>query len=222
MTLHSTICCEYGQDRMKLVQDYDNLARKVASWKNHLCFNLHCKHHDASPMSLRLVSNVRAEKVDKILRQAERSWLGVRICQTVIRKLDILTLKWDKLKRDVWDRLPEQWVEIDAFVNTAKVQKHAEVKIHQQNKFKKVLDTKLKKTEIMNESKDTLEQDCILRWIKNCSDHILSDPELSVLKKALNFAVTPKRLPMVDVVTATESACRQLAGPRGRHQRTEG
>ena len=41
------------------------------------------------------------------------------------------------------------------------------------------------------------------RWVKNCSDHILSDPELSVLKKRLNFAVTPRQVPVVDMITIT-------------------
>ena len=49
-------------------------------------------------------------------------------------------------------------------------------------------------------------------WVKNCSLCILSDPELSVLKKGLNFAVTPKRLPVVDLVTVTALAFRQLGG----------
>ena len=48
------------------------------------------------------------------------------------------------------------------------------------------------------------------RWVKNISDHILSDPELSILKKGLNFAVTPRRVPVVDTITATEAACRDL------------
>ena len=35
---------------------------------------------------------------------------------------------------------------------------------------------------------------------------------MSVLKKGLNFAVTPKRLTVVDLVTAMESGCKQLGG----------
>ena len=46
--------------------------------------------------------------------------------------------------------------------------------------------------------------------MKNVSDRILSDAELSVLKKGLNYAPTPKTLPIVDLITATESACRNL------------
>ena len=46
------------------------------------------------------------------------------------------------------------------------------------------------------------------RWVKNGSDHLLEDPELSVLKKELNFTVTPHRVPVVDIITATE--CKSL------------
>ena len=42
--------------------------------------------------------------------------------------------------------------------------------------------------------------ECIAKWVKNCSDRLLNDSELSVLVKGLNFAVT-----------STESACRKLA-----------
>ena len=42
------------------------------------------------------------------------------------------------------------------------------------------------------------------RWVKYCSDRLLSDPELSVLKKGLNFAITPRKVPVVDVITAIE------------------
>ncbi|XP_068748853.1 uncharacterized protein [Montipora capricornis] len=61
-----------------------------------------------------------------------------------------------------------------------------------------------------NKVNNKLANECMSKWVKNCSDRILSDPELSVLKKGLNFAVTPRRVPIVDIVTVTESACRQL------------
>ena len=108
--------------------------------------------------------------------------------------------------------MPRKWAEVEIFGNSAQVQKHVEVKFHQQNKLKGRLDRKVKKKGDLVESNDTLAQECISRWVKNCSDRILSDPELSVLKKGLYCAVTPKRLPVVDLVTAIESACRQLGG----------
>ena len=81
------------------------------------------------------------------MKMAEGALLSVRIGQTV-RKLDNLTQKQENLKREVWDRLPWKWAEVEVFVNSAQAQKHVEVKFHQQNKFKGMLDRKLKKREI--------------------------------------------------------------------------
>ena len=46
--------------------------------------------------------------------------------------------------------------------------------------------------------------------VKNVSDKNLTEAETSVLKKGLNFAVTPQTTPVVDLVTVTETACRYL------------
>ena len=67
-----------------------------------------------------------------------------------------------------------------------------------------------KKTDKSDEKKTDTAQQVMARWVKNISDRILSDPELSVLKKGLNFAVTPRQVPVVDTITATEAACRDL------------
>jgi hypothetical protein len=205
---------------VKLVRDYENTAKKVASFKNHLRFSLHCKHHDVMPAGLRLASTVRGEKANKILHRAERSLLGVRIGQTV-RRLDILEKKREVLKQEVSQKLPRLQSEVENFVTTAQLRQHTEVKQRQQTKFRRILDKKTKNNDNVSSQRDNLAQQCMSRWVKNCSDRILSDPELSVLKKGLNFAVTPKRLPVIDMVTATESACRQLGGGDGQELRSK-
>ena len=42
MNLHERIRCEHGQESVKLVRDYEKSARKIAGFRNHLRFNLHC------------------------------------------------------------------------------------------------------------------------------------------------------------------------------------
>ena len=46
------------------------------------------------------------------------------------------------------------------------------------------------------------------KWVINLSDRSISDTERDVLMKGLNFAVTPERLPVEDIVSARESVCR--------------
>ena len=57
-----------------------------------------------------------------------------------------------------------------------------------------------------------MSNDCITQWVTNFSNRIQSDTELRILTKVPNFAVTPKKVPVVDIVivTVTESACRNL------------
>ena len=89
----------------------------------------------------------------------------------------------------------------------SQLREHEVTKERQKNKFSCLLNTSG-----MNSNQPTsgLASECMQKWVTNCSQRILSDPELSVLKKGLNFAMTPKKLPVVDLITATESACRNL------------
>lgn len=54
------------------------------------------------------------------------------------------------------------------------------------------------------------EQKCIAKWVRNCSSRCLNDFEFSVLVKGQNFAVPKPEVPVVDIITTTESVCRNL------------
>ena len=86
----------------------------------------------------------------------------------------------------------------------AQLREHEKVKERQQAKFAKVAELS-KKT-----SKPSISSECISKWVRNCSKRILSDPELSVLAKGLNCAVTPRNVPVIDIITETESVCGRL------------
>jgi hypothetical protein len=99
--------------------------------------------------------------------------------------------------------------EIHRFIAHAQLKEHDGSKQRQIKKFNscKQLADKLSKNANKNNS---IANDCIAKWVKNCSDRILNDPELQVLAKGMNFAITPKKTPVIDIMTATESACRGL------------
>ena len=54
-------------------------------------------------------------------------------------------------------------------------------------KFQRMLDKHAKNKDIKGSEKVNLESEIMSRWVKKCSDRLLSDPELSVLKKGLNI-----------------------------------
>ena len=78
---------------------------------------------------------------------------------------------------------------------------HNEVKLRQQQKF-----SRLQGKDKTQKRGDSLASQIMSTWVKNCSDRLLTKPELSVLKCRHNFAVTPKVVPVVDVITAIEGA----------------
>ena len=48
------------------------------------------------------------------------------------------------------------------------------------------------------------------RWVVNKSSKTLDTKTSDVLRKGLNFAVTPKSLPTEEIITSTEMACKNL------------
>ena len=52
------------------------------------------------------------------------------------------------------------------------------------------------------------------RWVINISDKDISGDKHKVLMHGLNFAVTPKSLPIKEIVTSTELACIHINNPK--------
>ena len=48
------------------------------------------------------------------------------------------------------------------------------------------------------------------RWLRNLSSRQLTASEESVLKRGLNFAVTPSKIPVVDMIVGIETACKYI------------
>ena len=92
----------------------------------------------------------------------------------------------------------------------AQLKEHELSKQRQQNKFARLAEKKTKAEEKLRQSRNNIASDCISKWVKNCSSRLLNDTELSVLAKGLNFAVTPEKVPVVEVITKTEVACKNL------------
>ena len=128
----------------------------------------------------------------------------------IINLIDKLITEKASLTTKIMQVFPlETFTQMEEFVLKSQLGEHEVTKERQKNNFSGLLNTSG-----MNSNQPTSGwtsgSECMQKWATNCSQRILSDPELSVLKKGLNFAVTPKKLPEVDLITATESACRNL------------
>ncbi|XP_035661757.1 uncharacterized protein LOC118406009 [Branchiostoma floridae] len=122
------------------------------------------------------------------------------------------------LKEGITPRLPADiYNEVQDFTNRGQLAQHNKGKTRQQNKFDRLLqknnrsradsDPNWRSSETATSNKPDE------RWVKNLSSHTLSEPEKLLLSKGLNFAVTPQRIPTVDIITETESAIRRARLP---------
>ena len=59
------------------------------------------------------------------------------------------------------------------------------------------------------------------RWVINLSKYKLSESENSVLAKGLNFAVTPTKVPVKDIIVATEVVSKKLDNTSATHLKAD-
>ena len=203
MSFHKHIKDDFGKIALVSVRNLEKTCKKIARYRNHLRFNLHCKHHNIRPVSLRLSSTVKGEKANQILKRAEKQLTNVRISQTV-RKLKFLNSEKDRLDSELSGQLPVSITsEVWSRVKRSQIKEHELTKERQQYKFTRLVQKNA-------ERNASIPSECIQKWVKNCSDRLLNDSELSVLAKGLNFAATNPKIPVVDIITQTEVACRHM------------
>ena len=111
--------------------------------------------------------------------------------------------KQQNLMDDLSEKLSDdECNKIKTFIDTAQLLQHERTKIQQQRKFESLVQEKMKI--ISNSTSPTLQNKN--KWVKNLSDRTLSESEVSLLCKGFTFAVSEEKVPIVEMITATERA----------------
>ena len=202
---------------------WERTVKKSATFRNHLHFTLHCKHHNVTTPSLKLKSGMKGRNVDEILKRAQRALVNERINETK-RKLEKFKSIISDSDEFLFTELPsdlysdtKQWME--SLYN--KTFDHIRSK-HQskfQRLFTKTQADNLKKNGPISLVTEEDSESIKSKWVINLSDKQLTPDETSVLRKGLNFAVTPNKIPFNDYIIGIESACRSI-GPDTKEAET--
>lgn len=191
------------------MREYERESRKLADYRNHLHFDLRCRQSRDVPKSLRLGSTVRGYRADLILQRAQSQLLSERIRQ-VHFTIDALQIKISQTLQEL-ETLPPSPIleEVYKFVDKAQWAQHSKGKERQRRKFHTLLSkTHTPHSEPTQLREEKTPEDSQEKWVKNFSDWNLTEPEKRVLAKGLNFSISPQQLPIVDLITATETAIR--------------
>ena len=117
---------------IKTVRKLENTERKLARFRNHLHFTLHCKHQGLTPNSLKLRTSAKGQAVDKVLQKAERALMSLRIGNT-LNTIGILEGQKLDLEEKLFTELPNPvYLEVISWVTTAHKAEYTWCKIRQQ------------------------------------------------------------------------------------------
>ena len=70
---------DYDRKIIDAFREWEKMEHKISSFRNHLYFTLHCKHHGLFPPSLTLKSSMDSANAEKILRRAQLALMNERI-----------------------------------------------------------------------------------------------------------------------------------------------
>ena len=207
LNLHSYILSQHGRDVLKTLRKLEKTTLKIARWKNHRHFNTKCAQNKLIPKRIHLVSPVKGKAADLTLRKCEQRLLNINIaqCHFTIRKLEE---EKEELISSITNLVGETSTKtaILEHVNTLHEREFATVKDRQRRKY----ETIRSHNNQISENIPCIDKS---RWVINISSKEISENELNVLKKGLNFAATPPKLPVDDIIVATEEACNKLTDP---------
>ena len=211
---HQNLSNHFGRKALELFCAVERCTIKNAKWRNTLHFNLSCKRFKICPKSLKLSSNVKDPRADKILSTAEMALLALRISQTVATLSNITK---DRQEAEVQ---LEQHVDATTFgccksrFEASYTHHYDKTRNKQKAKFEKLRATHAEPKDkqlkpIASVSKER-EREVKEKWVYNTSSKTLTEPQNNVLEKGLAFTPTPSKAPTLDLIVAVESGARQL------------
>ncbi|XP_072042470.1 uncharacterized protein [Amphiura filiformis] len=173
---------------------------------------MHCKHHGVTPPSLKIKTSVRGPNAVRIIRNTQSMLMNERISQ-----INATIINTKRMISDVDERLFTE-LPVDVYTEVKTWCKHARestwktCETRQRKKFAVLLERSkpLKSASPVSDVNASDTERAKERWVVNKSDRDLSDNELSVLKKGLNFSVVPDSVPTAEFVTGIETACYAL------------
>ena len=214
---------ELGYSVLKLVRKWETTRRKIARYRNHLHYTLHCKHHGITLVSLRITTSMKGTNVDKIIGRTQKQLMSERISQ-IYRTLKALQSADKDMDEQLFLRLPGTWYEESKqWVTQAEKAEFDKCRCRQQNKFARLqgVSTTRKNDKrplamVSDQEKEAVKD----RWVVNRSSRSLNDQEMSLLRKGLNFAVAPSKLPsklpVNELITSVEKACKVIGNDKGQ------
>ena len=101
---------EFGQRSIFLFQQWKNLEKKMANYRNHRSFTIKCPKSEVIPVSIRLKTNIKTSKGLQIIKRAEKQLLIEHI-RSINNTLELLMMKRDTCIQELKDTISDNEAE---------------------------------------------------------------------------------------------------------------
>ncbi|XP_072165864.1 uncharacterized protein [Diadema setosum] len=201
VNIFTRITSTYGHNALQLVRRHERCLRRLARFNNHLTFLMRSIKSSVIPKDLRIKSPVHTQGARRAAETASIRFLRERILLTRLTR--------DSTEKEVSITASDIHVLLSP-ADSNEIRLHDAIfrdvfqksKERQQAKF---LDLLVPTTQTRHERAVDTE-----KWVVNLSSRTLSPTENSLLKKGMSFAIAPKRIPAVEIVSRVESTIRTL------------
>ncbi|KAJ8919390.1 hypothetical protein NQ315_016483 [Exocentrus adspersus] len=197
----------YGPETIQNFKKLEVLSTKYAQSANSLTFLHKCREQNLIPRGLRLKTTIQSEKANRIIRRAEESLVREQI-QFHRRNKVMLNTNINTVNNIIWNTVNVvDFNRINNCVDNSYNRSYITIKRSQTNKFKSLVREKQEKE--LNQINNN--QSFINRTVINLSSKMLNTSQKLILSKGLNFALTPKDVPTLDIITSIEETCQKLS-----------
>lgn len=198
--MFQTLRLLHGQQVVKLVRRFITTHINVERQSSHLYFNHRCKEERLISPALRVKPLFQTTSARRVAWKQTWQNLGLRISNNheIIKKElhEMIRLGTRILNVTSEEKLSEiiEFAKEAALRDGKMLQERHERKLEQ-------LRGETKNCTVIDRS----------RWVKNLSSKVLSDDDISILQKGLNFAITSSFVPKLDIVSEIEGGISNLS-----------
>ena len=204
---------KYGRTAPRLIRRHERCSSKLARYINHVTFLTRCIKNRVVPKDLRVRPPVPTKGARRVAELASMRflWERIRLIQ--------------KAKGDAKKDTESTAQSITSVLSTNDANRILEqIKTNTQRVFNTTKDRHKQKFEKLTPEKqaivsavDTPYVDKA-NWVVNLSSRSLSDAEKALLKKGLNFAVTPANIPATEIIAKVKAVYRSSTGGEDKVQ----
>ena len=191
----SVLAERYGPAINTAFRNLEKAQQKLCREQNSLTFLMRCRDQKIIPNGLRLKTPSSSQRASRICKRASLALVREQIDHHRQQKR-FTVMKINTLRQQLQSNLTaEEFERVESAVSRSNKEYNNQVKSRQIRKFNHL------KHEAKAEKRPPMEGVVI-----NKSSRQLTDAETSLLSKGLNYAVRPKRIPLMDIVASIEDA----------------